>query len=94
MEKRFPILWQHGREIERQFTAMGLPRSVPWNFVESARKQAEMNHGQTLERLAQRGGLSPSELLAALEGRTLAFVRKKPIVDAKTLGRLIGLGAE
>jgi hypothetical protein len=31
--------------------------------------QAYANHGQSLERLAQRGGLSPAEALAVVEGR-------------------------
>jgi pyrroloquinoline quinone (PQQ) biosynthesis protein C len=43
-------------------------QEVPWSFVERGRKQAENNHYQTLERLAERGGLSPAELAAALLG--------------------------
>jgi hypothetical protein len=41
--------------------------SVPWDAVEPHRAQAQRNHYQTLERLAQRGGLSWSELLAVLQ---------------------------
>lgn len=89
MPSVFPILWQHPLDETREFKAMGLPREVPWAFIEPARKQAEMNHGQTLERLAQRGGLSPSEMLAALEGRNLAFVGRTPLPDARELNRLI-----
>ena len=44
-------------------------RSVPWALVEPHEKQAWKNHGQTLERLAERGGLDPTELLAVLEDR-------------------------
>lgn len=57
-QKLFPLLYGP-REL------VG-PRSVPWSFVEPAREQAMDNHSQTLERLAERGGLSPIELYGAL----------------------------
>lgn len=44
-------------------------QSVPWVMVAPHAKQAEYNHSQTLEGLAQRGGLSPDELIAVLEDR-------------------------
>ena len=46
--------------------------AVPWALAE--RGQAEKNHGQTLERLAERGGLGASELLVALEGLPLSAI--------------------
>lgn len=57
-EKRFPVLGSPD----------GQPKSVPWHLVEPHRKQAEKNHSQTLERLAERGGLSWAELFAAMAG--------------------------
>lgn len=42
--KTFPIL--HTRE------------SIPWEAIEPHREQAKRNHCQTLERLAERGGLT------------------------------------
>lgn len=42
-----------------------MPRSVPWSFVERFRARAERNHSQTLERLAERGGLAPEEMWLA-----------------------------
>lgn len=48
-----------------------MPRSVPWSFVEKFRQQALVNHDQTLERLAERGGLSPEEMYLAAHGRKL-----------------------
>ncbi len=63
-ERTFPIL-SGSRPLK------GTPMSVPWNFVEPGRVMAQHNHGQTLERLAERGGLSPGELRCALEGRGL-----------------------
>lgn len=42
---------------------------VPWAMVEAHAKQADCNHGQTVQRLAERGGLAPCELVAVLEDR-------------------------
>ena len=39
-----------------------LPKKLPHEFMEPLRKRLESNHGQTLERLNERGGLSPAEL--------------------------------
>jgi hypothetical protein len=44
------------------------PRSVPWSMVEPFELQAQDNHQQSLQRLAERGGLSPAELMAVLRG--------------------------
>lgn len=64
--KRFPIhSWDEYDDC---------PRSVPWAAVEPARSTAMKNHGQTLERLAERGGLSPKELVCALDGLKLRSV--------------------
>ena len=46
-------------------------KSVPWWVIESHRKQAMSNHGQTLERLAERGGLSVHELYYVLADKQL-----------------------
>ena len=51
---RFPVL--------RGLSKDSLPSSVPWSVVEPHSRQAMRNHDQTLERLAERGGLSPVEL--------------------------------
>jgi hypothetical protein len=61
---RFPVLRGYApRPIVR------FPTGVPWALVEPHRAQAPRNHFQTLERLAERGGLAPSELVAVLEDR-------------------------
>jgi hypothetical protein len=64
--KTFPILKVFGKERQ--------PRraSVPWNMLEPHRKQAMRNHNQTLERLAERGGLSEIECLLVLEDRNFS----------------------
>lgn len=42
---------------------------IPWALIEPHEKQAMKNHGQTLERLRERHGLSPCEAVAILEDR-------------------------
>lgn len=68
MKDTFPILLTREQQQRR------LPRRVPWSAVEPAREQALRNHDQTLERLAQRGGLCPRELLTALRGHGLRML--------------------
>lgn len=63
--RTFPVLCQ------RRDRPPSLPRSVPWDFAERFRGQAEVNHGQTLERLAERGGLCPEEMWVAAHGLRL-----------------------
>lgn len=66
--KTYPIII--GISQRKNYTGL---REVPWNFVETARTRIESNHGQTLERLAQRGGLDWCELLYGLENKKLDF---------------------
>ena len=42
---------------------------LAWAIIEPHREQAMKNHGQTLERLRERGGLGPCEAVAILEDR-------------------------
>ena len=49
----------------RYFPIMGGP-AVPWKMIEPHERQAERNHNQTLERLAERGGLDCSEAICVL----------------------------
>lgn len=62
-ERQFPIHPGCWRILPK------LPRSVPWSLVEPHEKQALSNHDQTLERLAQRGGLTWMELADVIEGK-------------------------
>lgn len=56
-------------DVHAAFPVLGHRKSwVPWSFVEQFRAQAMANHGQTLERLAERGGLSYTEMYACLTG--------------------------
>lgn len=53
------------RENTRLFPITGGP-SIPWRLMVPHERQALLNHGQSLERLAERGGLAPIEAMAVL----------------------------
>lgn len=42
--------------------------SVPWEFMAPYESQCQKNHGQSLKRIAERGGLGPSEAWAVVNG--------------------------
>lgn len=63
--------------------------SIRWSVIAGHERQAMRNHGQTLERLAERGGLSPAEAVAIIEDRK--FCRME-LADAED--RLIQLCEE
>jgi hypothetical protein len=78
MQKQFPILMsdRHRREVPE------CPRTIPWDFVASHDAQAQRNHGgQTLVRLAERGGLCPIELRAVVEDREYPWNDPRPSID-------------
>lgn len=60
--RQFPIMEQG------TFSAF----SIPWSMIESHNEQALKNHSQSLETLASRGGLSPTEALCVLDNRPFA----------------------
>lgn len=55
---------------KRDFPIMGskLIASIPWAMLAPHEEQAQRNHGQSLKRLAERGGLSHSEAIDILQG--------------------------
>lgn len=56
------------------------PRSLPWSIVAPHERQCQKNHGgQTLEGLANRGGLDPTELYAVLHDQPW---REMPMEEA------------
>lgn len=56
---RFPILQPVAHEPKEY---------VPWAAVEACGRQAIRNHSQTVQRLAERGGLAWAELYYVLRG--------------------------
>lgn len=73
----------------RQFPILGFAGiSIAWDIIAPHEAQAKANHYQSLETLARRGGLDPSELVAVLEdrpwhsmGRAAAFVRIRELTE-------------
>lgn len=69
----FPLLWGYNAKEQmaelRTAGVVFLPVGLPWAMLTPHEKQAERNHSQTLRRLAERGGLGPSEALAVLDDR-------------------------
>lgn len=59
-----------------------LMSEIPWAMIAPHERQAQSNHGQSLERLAQRGGLAPCEALDIMAGHRWATTL--PGVDADT----------
>lgn len=64
VRRTFPLIM---RDAKRQ----PVKAVIAWEVAELGRHQAMRNHGQTLERLAERGGLSPFEMACALAGSGL-----------------------
>jgi hypothetical protein len=62
----FPILKGYGSKVPERFKGI---KSFPLSVIAPHEAQAKKNHYQTLKRLAERGGLSPSEAVAVLEDR-------------------------
>lgn len=67
--KTFPILKSCVRRCREQHFSS--PLVVSFDLVKRHEKQARANHGQTVERLAERGGLSWLELLLVLTDQPL-----------------------
>lgn len=57
-ERMFPVLL--GPREKRM--APDCLRAIPWSAIAPYEDQAKRNHNQTLDRLAERGGLSPLEI--------------------------------
>lgn len=53
---------------DREWFPISNGPDIPWSLIAPFEKLVIRQHGQTLERLAQRGGLSVCEVLSILEG--------------------------
>lgn len=84
--RMFRVHWgQISRAEKDAWTHLGCPRSVPWEFIAPHERQAINNHSQTLQRLDERGGLSPAEMMCVIEGRGLRGIEK----DVVAIPRLV-----
>lgn len=70
MKDKFPIFRGFGRDLDRH-----APAEIPWAMIAPHEAQAVENHGQTLRRLAERGGLSPCEAVAIMKDTAWHEVR-------------------
>jgi hypothetical protein len=84
--RRFPVLKGPSGDKRRY---AHWPDTIPWHLLDPHEAQALKNHSQTLRRLAERGGLSPDEILAVLEDREWHQV--DPDEAMKAVMRLGGL---
>lgn len=75
-ERMFPVL-DGGHHAE--YRRLGMPREVPWRLLAPHEEQAKRNHNQTLERLAERGGLGPVEMRAIVEGKRSSLRVKRRV---------------
>jgi hypothetical protein len=90
-ERIFPIMQR--RDYEGDSSTVNLLRAsgtlfavvaVPWEMIEQHEAQAKKNHGQTVQCLAARGGLSACEALAVIEDRPF-----RGIPEARSHARLL-----
>lgn len=74
---------------ERLFPIMRGP-AIPWSVIAPCEAQARKNHGQSLERLAERGGLAPCEAIAVLTGTSWGDIPKRSLMaDNELLLRIV-----
>jgi hypothetical protein len=57
----------------------GLPKFIQWDCLNE--EWAALNHGQSLDQLARRGGLDPSEAAAIIQRRRLREMRIADALD-------------
>ena len=82
---RFPIMKEpeyRYRKMSEEERALwdSLPDTIPFDWVVAYAYRAESNHGQTLQRLAERGGLDPRELACVFQDKRLSAY--PPLADA------------
>ena len=69
MSLKMPIMLSDGMKLRiRRGERVVLVDSLPWGmFDEAAERQSEENHGQSLQRIANRGGFDATEAIWAAE---------------------------
>lgn len=75
--------------LDDKARAAGCPQSIPWDAIAPCESQALANHDQTLERLNERGGLSPLEAYAVLTGQRFRAVAHMKDADVIPMMRLL-----
>lgn len=86
----YPVLFGQTDEFyESRRNRTPYPRSIPSGLVDGHDEQAQINHSQTLEHLASRGGLSPLELWCVVHDKK--WHDKGDMTEAKAIEWLRGI---
>lgn len=78
--RRFRVHPESQREAQR--AGLACPAVVPWSLLAPHEAQAQHNHGQTLERLNERGGLGVEEMVAIINGRGIGDVLRMKLAPS------------
>lgn len=76
------------KTVKRGETELIGPDAIPMDMLRPHEKRAKSTHGQTLDRLKERGGLGPIEALAIIEDYNPYGKRIKPAQRQQALSRL------
>ena len=71
----------------RDKTLTNVPKEVPDSLLNE--EQAQINHGQTLHRLNERGGLGVTEILANIKHDKMLAFKEETQADVDELNALI-----
>lgn len=80
-ERRFPVMHHRNRFPEA-------PGFIPWSVIEHHEACAQQNHRQSLDGLAQRGGLDPTEALAVMTNQSVVDLLRQKLPDAEVVAKL------
>lgn len=87
-DRQFPVMLPYHVKARKVWLDEGCPTEVPYHIVELHEEQAQKNHKQTVERLAERGGLDPAELLAVISDCPWQQVREMTLPTVVSLLKL------
>jgi len=81
--RQFTVMQTYSERVELE--KLGCPKTIPWSLIEEHEAQVKRNHDQTLERLQQRGGLSPMEIAVALKDEKLTRIFRGGITNGEAV---------
>ncbi len=80
-ERRFPVMHVRNRFPDA-------PGFIRWSVIEHHEACAQRNHSQSLDRLAQRGGLDPTEALAVMTNQGVFDLLRQKMPDDEVVAKL------
>lgn len=87
MHDRFPVCYEHSRAYQK-LRERG-PETIPWAMIAAHSERVIANHGAELAAIAGRGGLTPCELMAALDDRPVPETPPNPFMAVRLLGERV-----